>query len=57
MMERFLEVIFLSEYKDKFMFKGGILVAAMDLDATIKGKRQCRRCREYDVSNNIDFIR
>ncbi len=46
MMERFLERISLSEYKDQFILKGGILVAAMvgldaratmDLDATIKG--------------------
>lgn len=46
MMERFLERISLSEYKDKFILKGGMLVAAMvgidsrstmDLDATIKG--------------------
>lgn len=46
MMERFLERISLSEYKDKFILKGGVLVAAMvglsarstmDLDTTIKG--------------------
>lgn len=46
MMERFLERISLSEYWDKFILKGGMLVAAMvgldarstmDLDATIKG--------------------
>ena len=46
MMERFLERISISEYRDKFIFKGGMLVAAMvgldarstmDLDATIKG--------------------
>lgn len=46
MMERFLERISLSEYKDKFILKGGMLVAAMvgldarstmDIDATIKG--------------------
>lgn len=44
--ERFLERIFLSDYKDKFILKGGMLVAAMvgldarstmDIDATIKG--------------------
>jgi predicted nucleotidyltransferase component of viral defense system len=47
MMERFLERISLSEYRDKFILKGGMLVAAMvgldarstmDLDATIKGE-------------------
>ena len=46
MMERFLERIYLSEYRDKFILKGGMLVAAMvgldarstmDMDATIKG--------------------
>lgn len=46
MMERFLERISLSKYCDKFILKGGMLVAAMvgldaratmDLDATIKG--------------------
>lgn len=46
MMERFLERISLSDYKDKFILKGGMLVAAMvgldarstmDIDATIKG--------------------
>ena len=46
MMERFLERISLSEYRDKFILKGGMLVAAMvgldarstmDVDATVKG--------------------
>ena len=46
MMERFLERISLSEYKNQFILKGGMLVAVMvgldaratmDLDATIKG--------------------
>ena len=46
MMERFLERISVSEYKDKFILKGGMLVAAMvgldarstmDIDATVKG--------------------
>lgn len=46
MMERFLERISLSEYHDKFILKGGMLVAAMvgldarstmDMDATVKG--------------------
>ena len=46
MMERFLERISLSSYQDKFILKGGMLVAAMvgldarstmDLDATVKG--------------------
>lgn len=46
MMERFLERISLSEYRNKFILKGGMLIAAMvgldarstmDLDATVKG--------------------
>ena len=46
MMERFLERISISEYRDKFILKGGMLVAAMvgldasstmDFDATITG--------------------
>lgn len=46
MMERFLERMSVSEYKDKFILKGGMLVAAMvgldaratmDIDAAIKG--------------------
>lgn len=46
MMERFLERISLSEYRDRFVLKGGMLVAAMvgldtrstmDMDATVKG--------------------
>ena len=46
MMERFLERVSLSEYRDKFILKGGMLVAAMvgldaratmDMDTTIKG--------------------
>lgn len=45
-MERFLERISVSKYQDKFILKGGMLVAAMvgldaratmDIDATIKG--------------------
>lgn len=46
MMERFLERMSVSQYQDKFILKGGMLVAAMvgldaratmDMDATIKG--------------------
>ena len=46
MFERFLERLSLSEHKDKFILKGGVLVAAlvgmdarstMDLDATVRG--------------------
>ncbi|MDD3138012.1 MAG: nucleotidyl transferase AbiEii/AbiGii toxin family protein [Lachnospiraceae bacterium] len=61
MMERFLERISLSEYKDKFILKGGMLVAAMvgldarstmDLDATVKGAN----VSVEDVENIIDAI-
>jgi len=47
MLERFLERISISEYKDHFILKGGMLISAMvgidtrttmDMDATIKGK-------------------
>jgi len=47
MMERFLERIAVSSYKDNFILKGGMLIAAMvgidarttmDMDATIKGQ-------------------
>jgi len=47
MLERFLERVSLSEYKDSFILKGGMLIAAMvgidtrttmDMDATIKGR-------------------
>lgn len=46
MMERFLERVAVSDYHDKLILKGGLLVASMvglkarstmDLDATIKG--------------------
>ena len=61
MMERFLERISLSEYRDKFILKGGILVAAMvgldarstmDLDATVKGAN----VNVEDVENLISAI-
>lgn len=61
MMERFLERISLSEYKDKFILKGGMLVAAMvgldarskmDLDATVKGAN----ITVEDVENIISSI-
>lgn len=61
MMERFLERISLSEYKDKFILKGGMLVAAMvgldarstmDLDATVKGAN----VTVEDVENIISAI-
>ncbi len=61
MMERFLERISLSNYKDRFILKGGMLVAAMvgldarstmDLDATVKGANVSAE----DVGNMISSI-
>lgn len=61
MMERLLERISLSAYKDKFILKGGMLVAAMvgldarstmDLDATVKGANVTAE----DVENMIAAI-
>ena len=61
MMERFLERISLSEYRDKFILKGGMLVAAMvgldarstmDLDATVKGAK----VNVEDIENLISAI-
>ena len=48
MLERFLERVSVSDYKESFILKGGMLIAAMvgidtrttmDMDATKKGKR------------------
>ena len=56
MMERFLERISLSSYRDKFILKGGMLVAAMvgldarstmDLDGQ-GGQRKRGGCGEHD---------
>ena len=61
MMERFLERISLSEYRDKFILKGGMLVAAMvgldarstmDLDAPVKGAN----VNVEDIENLISAI-
>ena len=61
MMERFLERTSLSEYRDKFILKGGMLVAAMvgldarstmDLDATVKGAN----VNVEDIENLISAI-
>ena len=61
MMERFLERISLAEYRDKFILKGGMLVAAMvgldarstmDLDATVKGAN----VNVEDIENLISAI-
>lgn len=37
MLERLLERISVSEYKYKFVLIGGMLITALDMDATIKG--------------------
>lgn len=58
MMERFLERVSLSKYRDNFILKGGMLVAAMvglnarstmDIDTTVKGAR-------VDVNNIEELI-
>lgn len=62
MMERFLERVSRSEYRDKFVLKGGMLVAAlvgvdlratMDLDATIKGADVHLEAVKYIVANIV----
>ena len=62
MMERFLERVSRSEYRDKFILKGGMLVAAlvgvdlratMDLDATIKGADVHLEAVKYIVANIV----
>jgi len=61
MMERLLERISLSQYKDNFILKGGMLVASlvgidtrstMDFDATIKGLLVSEKTMS-DVFNNL----
>jgi predicted nucleotidyltransferase component of viral defense system len=61
MLERFLERVSLSEYKDSFVLKGGMLIAAMvgidtrttmDMDATIKG----RTLKQHEVTAIIETI-
>ena len=65
MMERFLKRISLSEYKDKFILKDGMLVAAMvgldaratmDLDATIKDANVSLTDVETIISNILARI-
>lgn len=62
MMERFLKRIYLSEYHNKFILKGGMLVAAMvgldarstmDLDATVKDVNITAEDVEHIVSSII----
>lgn len=61
MLERFLERISLSNYKDNFILKGGMLISAMlgidsrttmDMDTTIKGFK----LTEENISNIINEI-
>ena len=65
MMERFLEHIALSDYKDRFILRGGMLVAAMvgldaratmDMDATIKGANISVENVENIISSCQGFI-
>ena len=61
MLERFLERISISKYKDNFILKGGMLISAMlgidsrttmDMDTTIKGFK----LTEENISNIINEI-
>ena len=53
MMERFLERISLSEYKNQFILKGGMLVAAMvGLDARASTGRWCFISGQTDIGNH-----
>lgn len=61
MLERFLERISISKYKDNFILKGGMLISAMlgidsrttmDMDTTIKGFK----LKEENVSKIINEI-
>lgn len=63
MMERFLERLSLSAYKDKFILKGGMLVAStvgiesrstMDIDATVKGMDLSLESAESAIKAIID---
>ena len=61
MMERFLERVSLSQFRENFILKGGMLVAAMvgldtrstmDIDATVRGSG-CRSRQRYDLRDHI----
>lgn len=67
MLERFLERVSLSDYKDKYIIKGGFLIssmvglssrATMDMDATIKGypvnEDSVRKMIEDIISIHVD---
>ena len=60
MMERFLERVSLSQFRENFILKGGMLVAAMvgldtrstmDIDATVRSG--CRSRQRYDLRDHI----
>ena len=64
MLERLLERISLSEYRDQFILKGGMLIAAivgidaratMDMDATIRGF-ELNEDKLKNIFNEILFI-
>ena len=61
MLERFLERISISKYKDNFILKGGMLISAMlgidsrttmDMDTTIKGFK----LTEENITKIINFM-
>ena len=60
MFERFLERLSLSEYKDKFVLKGGVLISAivgietrstMDLDTTVRGLSLTEESVQHAISS------
>ena len=62
MLERFLERVSLSEYRDNFIIKGGFLIASMvgldtratmDMDATIKGRPVSRKTVQQMIEDII----
>ena len=65
MMERFLNRLSVSEYKDKFFIKGGSLVSAMvgidnrstmDIDVTVKGFTLAETETKVIIKNIISFL-
>lgn len=64
MLERFLERVSLSRYRDNFIIKGGFLIASivgldtratMDMDATIKGRPVSQQTVQKMVEDIIAF--
>ena len=63
-MERFLERVSVSEYRNNFILKGGMLVASivgvdmratMDIDTTVKHYLLMRRMLEQSLRESVSF--